>query len=293
MIQTSRRPARFKPTILLAIFGLAVIIAGVLPASQAAIARMLADNDGPAWLQMVEQPNELYTEYSLARLSGRLIMSGEVNASECVNGGLDADQNATDCGIKVAQTTANAWQNRFNAAILATSRQEGVPPRLLKNLFAWESQFWPERLYINTFEYGLGHITVMGADTKRVASPREIDSMRALVWKPFAEDAAAPTWIRRKERPAAEPHCVTVTAFRNGWCPAMNLVCERAKAIASEPQFAERVRFREIDTFERPILTEWGISDGLYIDRKEVRTGPPPTRDKIRRLIARRVRKLR
>lgn len=118
------------------------------------------------------------------------------------------------------------------------------------------------------------------------------DCIRALVWKPFAEDATPPTWIRRRELPAIEPDCVTVTAFRNGWCPAMNLVCERAKAVASEQQFEDRVRFQEIDTYARPILARWGISDGLYIDRKEIRTGPPPSRDKIRRLIARRVRKL-
>jgi len=49
----------------------------------------------------------------------------------------------------------------FHITILDTSKQSGVPPRLLKNIFAWESQFWPQSTYVNTYEYGLGHITEM------------------------------------------------------------------------------------------------------------------------------------
>jgi hypothetical protein len=41
------------------------------------------------------------------------------------------------------------------------------------------------------------------------------------------------------------------------------------------------------------VFLEWGRSDGLFIDGKEVRTGPPPSYEKIRKLIAKRVRKLR
>jgi len=44
---------------------------------------------------------------------------------------------------------------------------------------------------------------------------------------------------------------------------------------------------------ERERLLEWGISDALFIDGKQVRTGPPPSFDKIKGLIGRKVRKLR
>jgi len=37
---------------------------------------------------------------------------------------------------------------------------------------------------------------------------------------------------------------------------------------------------------------EWGISDALYIDDKQVRTGPPPSYEKIYKLISKKVRKL-
>jgi len=111
-----------------------------------------------------------------------------------------------------------------------------------------------------------------------------------LLWKPFTEDAVPPGWIKPKKKPGLIPGKVTVTAFLNGWCPAKNMVFERAKRAASE--FGDRVVFRKIDTFDREVFLEWGISDDLYIDDKQVRTGPPPSYEKIRKLIAKRVKKL-
>ncbi|OGU55804.1 MAG: hypothetical protein A2V66_01315 [Ignavibacteria bacterium RBG_13_36_8] len=114
--------------------------------------------------------------------------------------------------------------------------------------------------------------------------------MTVLLWKPFTEDAAPPKWIREKKKPVKEKGKVTVTAFINGWCPAMNLSYERAKKAASE--FGDKVEFKEIPTFSRDTFLEWGISDALFIDNKRVRTGPPPSYEKIRRKIAKRVKKL-
>jgi subtilisin family serine protease len=114
---------------------------------------------------MVDTPNQLYTEFNLARLSGKLINFGAVDASACENSGLNADGTATECGLNAAKPLADEWQNQFNTALVAASKQENVPPRLLKNLFAWESQFWPETIFFNTFEFGLGHITLNGADS--------------------------------------------------------------------------------------------------------------------------------
>ncbi|MBC2763274.1 MAG: hypothetical protein HF970_08155 [ANME-2 cluster archaeon] len=81
-----------------------------------------------------------------------------------------------------------------------------------------------------------------------------------------------------------------MTAFVNGWCQVQNMVYERAKRAAAE--FGDEVVFREIDTSNRDVLMEWGISDALYIDDKDVRTGPPPSYEKIYKLISKRVRKL-
>ncbi len=120
----------------------------------------------------------------------------------------------------------------------------------------------------------------------------KVDKQKGMVllWKPFTEDAIPPKWIKRKNKPGTVPGRVTVTAFLNGWCPAQNMIFERAKRASSE--FGENVDFKEIDTFNRETFLEWGISDALFIDGKEVRTGPPPPYKKIKKLIGKRIKKL-
>jgi len=115
--------------------------------------------------------------------------------------------------------------------------------------------------------------------------------LAVLVWKPFKADARPPRWYpRRKEAPATVPGKVTVTSLTSGWCLAGNLTCEGARSAAAE--FGDRVVFREIDTSERPAVAYWGRSDALFVDASEVRIGPPPTFEKIRDVIASRVRRL-
>ena len=54
----------------------------------------------------------------------------------------------------------------------------------------------------------------------------------------------------------------------------------------------DKVDFQEIDTFDRKVFLDWGISDALFIDGKQIRTGPPPSYDKIRKKIDKKVKKL-
>ena len=117
------------------------------------------------------------------------------------------------------------------------------------------------------------------------------DGISVLLWKPFAQDASPPRWIRQRKVPTGVAGKVTVTVFTNGWCPAQNIVCERAKRAAAE--IGGNVVFREIATIDRNVLMEYGISDGLFIDEKQVRTGPPPSYEKIKKLVAKRAKKLR
>jgi len=114
--------------------------------------------------------------------------------------------------------------------------------------------------------------------------------IQVLLWKPFTDEATPPRWIKQKKKPETIPDKVTVTAFLNGWCLAQNLVFERAKRAVSE--FGDKVVFREIDTSDGEVFLEWGIADALFIDEKQVRTGPPPSYEKIKKLIAKRVKKL-
>lgn len=116
--------------------------------------------------------------------------------------------------------------------------------------------------------------------------------MQALVWKPFTHDALPPKWIRRKAKPTTGPGKVTVTGYINGWCPAMNMGFERIKRAATDPAFKDKVIFQEIDTFDRDVMMKCGVSDALFINDKEIRNGPPPSYEKIHKLIAKQVSKL-
>lgn len=116
------------------------------------------------------------------------------------------------------------------------------------------------------------------------------DSISLLVWKPFVNDAVQPTWVKQKKTPDINPGKVTVTGFLNGWCPAQNIVYERAKRASAE--FGDRVIFETIDTSNHDSFIEWGISDAVFIDNKKVNSGPPPSYKKIKALIAKKVRKL-
>jgi GNAT superfamily N-acetyltransferase len=116
------------------------------------------------------------------------------------------------------------------------------------------------------------------------------DGMMSLLWKPFTPDAKPPRWVKRKKKPGKEPGKVVVTAFVNGWCMAQNLAYERTKQAARE--IGGKVEFREHDTLDRAVFDEWGIIDGLFIDGKQVRTGPPPSYGKILDMIGKQAKKL-
>jgi GNAT superfamily N-acetyltransferase len=111
-----------------------------------------------------------------------------------------------------------------------------------------------------------------------------------LLWKPFTEDAKPPELIKRRKKPEKIPGKVVMDIFHNGWCMVQNLTYERAKRAAVK--FGSDVVVREVDTFDRNNFLEWGIMDALFIDGKEVPNGPPPTYEKIRKILAARVRRL-
>lgn len=116
------------------------------------------------------------------------------------------------------------------------------------------------------------------------------DGISLLVWKSFSDDAKAPQWIKQKAKPQKTSGVITVTSFINGWCPAQNLTHERAKRAAGE--LGDKVLFNTVDTFDRQTFLQWGISDALFIDDKKVNTGPPPSYEKIRKMIENKVKKL-
>ena len=118
----------------------------------------------PPWLSSPEGQLQLASEEPYFYLAGRLIANGLVDVSTCPTGGRLPNGYADACGLEIARPLVDYWQNQFDERILEASRGTGIPAQLMKNLFAHESQFWPG-MYRVTYEFGLGQITDMGADT--------------------------------------------------------------------------------------------------------------------------------
>lgn len=117
------------------------------------------------------------------------------------------------------------------------------------------------------------------------------DGIALLMWRPFTQDAVPPQWPKQGPPPEAVPGKVTVTAFTHGWCTAQNLILERARRVSAE--FGDRVEFREIDTLEnRMDMLACRQTDAVFVDGKQIRQGPPPSYEKIRKAITGRVKKL-
>ncbi len=115
--------------------------------------------------------------------------------------------------------------------------------------------------------------------------------LASLVWKPFIPDAEPPAWpIRTRRRPHPAAGRVIVTGCVSGWCPAQNLAFERACRAAA--RFGPAVECRLVDTAERATMLAWGEADALFVDDRRVRTGPPPSEERLAALIGRRVRRL-
>lgn len=113
----------------------------------------------------------------------------------------------------------------------------------------------------------------------------------ALLWKPFSNDAVPPRWPSKPSKlPRPVPGKVNITAFCRGWCLARNLTYERAKRAAAE--FGDKVAFQEIDTSTREAAEEWGRIDEVLLDGRSLQKGPPPSYEKIRKDVERRVARL-
>jgi N-acetylglutamate synthase-like GNAT family acetyltransferase len=168
------------------------------------------------------------------------------------------------------------YQKKGIGKALLQAAEDDVKSMAAKGMAAWGIK-WPFWMKASWFK-------------KQGYTKVDKDGMSILLWKPFTDDAAPPKWIKEKKKPEKIAGKVAVTSFINGWCPGQNMVFERAKRAASE--FGDKVAFQEIHTFDRDVFLEWGISDALFIDGEQIRTGPPPSYDKIRKKIARKAKKV-
>ena len=124
----------------------------------------------PDWLSTPQRPEDMASNVPYEYLAANLINHGLVDASACSDGGLLANGLASTCGMEVARPAVSDWQNRFDELIFSAAQQTGVPARLLKNIFARESQFWPGTADGHP-EVGLGQMTDGGADAVLMWNP--------------------------------------------------------------------------------------------------------------------------
>jgi hypothetical protein len=159
---------------------------GPQPASCSDVWQVFPELEGPApWLTTPPDESGLASDLSYYYLAGMLIKNGMVQAPDCPNGGLQADNTiATRCGVDAAMPKIIEWQNTFDSEILEVSQETGVPAQLLKNVFSRESQFWPG-IYLKFEEAGLGQMTEKGADA-------------VLLWNPAFYDQFCPLVISRE-----------------------------------------------------------------------------------------------
>ncbi|MBI1793137.1 MAG: hypothetical protein HYR70_02975 [Chloroflexi bacterium] len=150
----------------------------------------------PDWLSTPKDPSELSSDIPYNYLSANLILQGVVDASGCPDGGLLPDGGANQCGLDAARSQVDAWQNQFDSLILDTSQNTGVPAKLLKNLFARESQFWPGVFKAST-DAGLGQLTENGADTALLWNPSFYNQYCPLV---LSSESCSKGYLHLKEK---------------------------------------------------------------------------------------------
>jgi hypothetical protein len=153
----------------------------------------------PPWLSSPEGFQLLASAEPYYYLAGRMISGGLVDASSCPTGGMLPNGYADACGLEVARPAVEAWQNQFDQRILEVSHTTGVPAQLMKNLFAQESQFWPN-IFRVPWELGLGQITDNGAETVLLWNQDFFTQFCPLV---LSEDACAGGYLNLGENDQA------------------------------------------------------------------------------------------
>ena len=101
--------------------------------------------------------------------------------------------------------------------------------------------------------------------------------------------ATEPRWVAAKPLPVDEGRHVEITAFKSGWCPAANLVYERARRASEE--LGTEVHFSSIDTSDRETLLRCGHSNEVFVNGRPLQRGAPPSYKTVRRKIERQLRR--
>jgi hypothetical protein len=124
--------------------------------------------DRPEWLVLPDEADDLRTSESYVYLEKRLTNLGL--GAEALTSPAGPLSSARNIQLTTTQPVVEVWQNQFDYAILDSAAARGLPGRLVKGLFAAESQFWPGS-FPEIAEVGLGHLSDLGADALLLWSP--------------------------------------------------------------------------------------------------------------------------
>ena len=124
----------------------------------------------PDWLYTPSKAADLQTNEPYSYLAGKLLQTGLAAAPNCPYNGLLPTGFSSQCGLEAIRSEVNSWQNQFDEGIYNSAIKNAVPARLLKNIFAQESQFWLGQSDDNQ-HFGLGQITEGGLDPLFLAYP--------------------------------------------------------------------------------------------------------------------------
>lgn len=124
----------------------------------------------PDWLDTPTSADQLSTDEAYLYLAGKLLQNGLATAPKCSYNGLLPSGLASQCGMESIRPQVKDWQNQFDQRILQAAGKYSIPARLLKNIFAQESQFWLGESS-DQVHFGVGHITEGGLDPLFLAYP--------------------------------------------------------------------------------------------------------------------------
>ena len=108
--------------------------------------------------------------------------------------------------------------------------------------------------------------------------------------KKLDNNVKIPNWRTQKKKPEITPGKVTITSIIHGWCTYCNVTHQRFKNIVKE--YDNKVIFNEVDTLDKHNMNNWGITDAIFIDKKEIKTIPPLKNEKIHKLIQKQIKKI-
>jgi len=190
----------------------------------------------PDWLSTSDHVDQLASNEPYMYLAGQLISSGVVDASACSSNGLELNGYASACGLEKARNDVDTWQDRFDAQIIDTAQEFGLPAQLLKKLLAAESQFWPGASINWIEEYGLGHISPAGTDTILLWNTEFFQQFCPLV---LSEETCQKGYAQLDEDEQALLRGAVIQIKANAQCPDCPLGIDLSHADYSIDLFAQ------------------------------------------------------